>query len=483
MAKEFKILNFINGKLVHPFSGKFIDNLNPASGEVYSQLPDSSQKDVELAVRSAEKSFPEWSSCGAQKRASILNKVADLIEKNLEDFALAETNDSGKPITLSRTLDIPRAVSNFRFFASGIQHFASESHLMEGVSLNYTLRQPVGVAGCISPWNLPLYLFTWKIAPALASGCCVVAKPSELTPMTAFMLSKVCMEAGLPDGVLNIIHGYGNKGGQAICEHPSVKAISFTGGTVTGKTIAQTAAPQFKKLSLELGGKNPNLIFADCNFEEMLESTIRSSFSNSGQICLCGSRILVEEKVYAKFKKAFVERTERLRIGDPLEESTDLGSLISKNHFEKIMTYIESARKDGGKILTGGKQVKLNGRCRKGHFIEPTIIEGLDENCKINQEEVFGPVVTLIPFKTEEEALHIANCTPYGLASMIWTQDIARAARTAQKIQTGIVWVNCWMVRDLRTPFGGMKNSGVGREGGWEALRFFTEPKNVCIKI
>jgi len=483
MAAIQKILNYINGKLVPPASGKYIDNLNPATGEVYSQLPDSDKDDIEIAVRSAELAFASWSSCGAETRAKLLNRIADLIEKNLDEFAIAETNDSGKPIKLSKTLDIPRVVSNFRFFASGIQHFASESHLMEGVAVNYTLRQPVGVVGCISPWNLPLYLFTWKIAPALAAGCTVVAKPSELTPMTAFMLSKICMEAGLPDGVLNVVPGYGNKTGQVICEHPSVKAISFTGGTATGKIIAQTAAPQFKKLSLELGGKNPNIIFADCDFEKMLETSIRSSFSNQGQICLCGSRILVEDKIYGKFKKAFVERAQKLKIGDPMEESIDLGSVISKNHFEKILSYIDGAKKDGGKILAGGKQVKIKGRCKDGYYIEPTIIDGLDDNCKINQEEVFGPVVTLLPFKTEDEALGIANGTPYGLASTVWTQDISRAARVAQKIQTGIVWVNCWLVRDLRTPFGGMKNSGVGREGGWEALRFFTEPKNICVKF
>lgn len=482
MTKLLRILNYVNGKLVLPASGRFIDNLNPATYEVYSQLPDSTPDDVELAVRSAEKAFPAWSCCGAEKRARILNRIADLLEKNLKELALAEANDSGKPLRLARTLDIPRAVSNFRFFASGILHFPSESHFMEGVAINYTLRQPAGVAGCIAPWNLPLYLFTWKAAPALAAGCCVVAKPSELTPMTAFLLAKICTEADLPDGVLNIIHGYGDKAGQAICRHPAVKVISFTGGTATGRLIAQAAAPQFKKLSLELGGKNPILIFADCAFEQMLESTIRSSFSNSGQICLCGSRILVEEKIYRKFKKAFVQRTAQLNVGDPLDETTDLGSVISKNHFEKIMSYIASAKKDGGRIVTGGRQVKLSGRCRKGFFIEPTIMEGLNESCKINQEEVFGPVVTLIPFKTEEEALQIANGTGYGLASVIWTQDITRATRVAQKIQTGIVWVNCWLVRDLRTPFGGMKNSGVGREGGWEALRFFTEPKNICVK-
>lgn len=483
MPEKIKILNYINGEPVAPTSGKYFANLNPATGEEYSSIPDSGATDVLNAVKAAGKAFPEWSACGAEQRSSYLNKIAELIEKNLEQFALAESTDTGKPLKLARTVDIPRAISNFRFFASGILHFASESHLTEGNALNYTLRQPLGIVGCISPWNLPLYLFTWKIAPALAAGCTVVAKPSEVTPMTAFLLAKVCKEAELPAGVLNIVHGYGHSAGQAICEHPMVKAISFTGGTATGKLIAQTAAPQFKKLSLELGGKNPNLIFADCDFDKMLETTIRSSFSNQGQICLCGSRILVEKSIYSKFKKAFVEKTRKLKVGDPADASTDLGAVVSKGHYEKIMGYINSAEKDGGKILAGGKRVILKGRCKDGYFIEPTIIETTDPYCKVNQEEIFGPVVTLIPFSTEEEALQIANSTTYGLASIIWTQDVNRVTRVAQKIQSGIVWVNCWMLRDLRTPFGGTKNSGMGREGGWEALRFFTEPKNVCIKL
>ncbi len=483
MPAKIKIQNYINGKLVAPVSGKYFDNLEPATGAHYSLVPDSDAADVAKAVQAAEKAFAEWSTCGAEQRSKFLTAIADAIEKNFEEFALAESIDTGKPLKLTRSVDIQRAISNFRFFASGILHFASESHFAEGVALNYTLRQPLGIVGCISPWNLPLYLFTWKITPALAAGCTVVAKPSEITPMTAFLLSKVCKEAGLPAGVLNIVHGYGNKVGQAICEHPAVKAISFTGGTATGKIIAQTAAPQFKKLSLELGGKNPNIIFADCDFDKMIETTLRSSFSNQGQICLCGSRILIEKSIYSKFEKTFLERTRKLKIGDPLEESTDLGSVVSKSHFEKIMGYINSAGKDGGKILTGGKRAVMKGKYRDGYFIEPTIIETTDAYCKINQEEIFGPVVSLIPFDTEEEAIEIANSTTYGLASMLWTQDITRATRVAQKIHTGIVWVNCWMVRDLRTPFGGTKSSGVGREGGWEAMRFFTEPKNVCVKL
>lgn len=480
--KGLTILNFINGEFSSPALRNYLDNQNPATGEYYSLVPDSDATDIERAIQAAEAAYPEWSTCGAEQRSKYLHRIADLLEKNLEEFALAETTDTGKPLQLARTVDIPRAISNFRFFASGILHFSGESHHTDGVALNYTLRQPLGVVGCISPWNLPLYLFTWKIAPALAAGCTVVAKPSEVTPMTAFLLSKICREVQLPNGVLNIVHGSGSKAGQALCAHPSVKAISFTGGTATGKIIAQTAAPQFKKLSLELGGKNPNIIFTDCDFEQALATTVRSSFSNQGQICLCGSRILIQTSLYAKFKKAFVEKTRKLKVGDPLDADTNLGAVVSQNHCDKIMNAIHTAEQEGGKILTGGKRAAVTGRCKNGFFITPTIIETAHPHCAINQEEVFGPVVSLIPFSDEEEAIAIANSTSYGLASTIWTQDIGRATRVAQKIQTGIVWINCWMVRDLRTPFGGMKNSGVGREGGWEALRFFTEPKNVCVK-
>ncbi|GIV33699.1 MAG: 2-hydroxymuconic semialdehyde dehydrogenase [Chitinophagales bacterium] len=477
-----KILNYINGKLIPSGNNHFLDNINPATGTVYSRLPDSEAADVADAVAAAEKAFAEWSTCRAEVRARYLNRIADLIAQRLDDFARAETTDTGKPLQLSRTVDIPRAVRNFRFFAAGALHFASESHWNAGTSFHFTLRQPVGVAGCISPWNLPLYLLSWKIAPALAAGCTVVAKPSELTPMTAFLLAKVCMQAGLPKGVLNIVHGYGNKAGHALCAHPGVKAISFTGGTHTGKAIAQTTAAHFKKLSLELGGKNPTIIFADCDFDKMLDTTLRSSFSNQGQICLCGSRILIEESLYPEFRKAFIERVKKLKVGDPLSKSTDLGAVISTTHLEKIMRYITLAQHDGGTLLTGGRLVKPKGRCRNGYFAEPTVMEGVDPHCAINQEEVFGPVVTLLPFKTEEEALAVANGTPYGLAATLWTRNLSRALRIAEQIQSGIVWINCWMERDLRTPFGGVKQSGVGREGGWEAFRFFTEPKNVCIQ-
>ncbi len=479
----YHLENFIGGNFIGPLSGNFIDNVNPATGAVYGQIPDSNSKDIDAAVKAARKAFSSWSTSPLEKRFVILNKIAELIDENLDALALAETDDNGKPLWLSKTVDIPRASSNFRFFATGIMHFATESHAMEDKAINYTLRQPIGIVGCISPWNLPLYLFTWKIAPALAAGNCVIAKPSEVTPVTAFLLGKICKAAGLPDGVLNIVHGVGPHCGEAIVKHPDIKAISFTGSTRAGERIASIAAPMFKKLSLELGGKNPAIIFADCDWEKMMKTTIRSSFSNQGQICLCGSRILIEESIYEKFKTEFIERTRALTVGDPLEESSKQGALVSKMHFDKVMNCIHTAKEEGGTVLTGGNIKKLNGRCEGGYFIEPTAIEGLGPNCKTNREEIFGPVVTLQSFKTEEEALQLANATSYGLAATIWTQDVSRANRVAANVQSGIIWVNCWLVRDLRTPFGGMKNSGVGREGGWEALRFFTEPKNVCIQF
>jgi aminomuconate-semialdehyde/2-hydroxymuconate-6-semialdehyde dehydrogenase len=483
LSIPYHLENYIGGNLIAPLNGKFIDNINPATAEVYGQIPDSNEKDVDAAVHCAQKAFPVWSVTAVEERFKILNRIAELIDENLDELALAETNDNGKPLWLSKKVDIPRASANFRFFATGIIHFATESHNMEDKAVNYTLRQPIGIVGCISPWNLPLYLFTWKIAPALAAGNCVIAKPSEVTPVTAFLLSEICKEAGLPDGVLNIIHGTGPVAGEAIVSHPAVKAISFTGSTRAGERIASIAAPKFKKLSLELGGKNPNIIFADCDWEKMMKTSVQSSFSNQGEICLCGSRILIEESIYDKFKKEFIEKTKTLNVGDPLDENSKQGAIVSKIHFDKIMKCIDTAKKEGGKVLCGGNAVKLEGRCANGYFIEPTIIEGLGPQCQTNQEEIFGPVVTLQSFKTEEEALQLANATRYGLAATIWTQDISRANRVAAKVECGIIWINCWLLRDLRTPFGGMKNSGVGREGGWEALRFFTEAKNVCIEL
>jgi aminomuconate-semialdehyde/2-hydroxymuconate-6-semialdehyde dehydrogenase len=478
-----KLLNYINGTHLAPVSGLYIDNYNPATGEVYSRLPDSDERDIQHAVDAACSAFPSWSKTPTETRSRILLRIAELIERERDKLALAESIDQGKPVWLAKSVDIPRAAANFRFFANTIVAFASEAHPMEDAALNYTLRQPMGIVGAISPWNLPLYLFTWKIAPALATGNCVIGKPSELTPMTAFMLSELCIEAGLPAGVLNIVHGYGHKVGAAISGHPQIPVITFTGGTATGAEIAKTAAPMFKKLSLEMGGKNPTIIFADCDFEKMLETTIQSAFRNQGEICLCGSRIFVERPIFEKFKEEFVVRTKALRIGDPLDEATSIGAINSLQHLQKILSYITLAQAEGGTILCGSNRVHLDGRCKYGWFIEPTVLEGLHYDCRTNQEEIFGPVVTLTPFDTEDEVMLYANGTRYGLAATIWTSDLSRAHRLAANIETGIVWVNCWMLRDLRTPFGGMKHSGLGREGGLEALRFFTEPKNVCIAL
>ncbi|MDR6301246.1 aldehyde dehydrogenase [Mesonia maritima] len=476
-----RIKNYINGKFQEPKADNWLDNYNPSNGEVYSKIPNSDEKDIEEAVIAAKKAFPAWSNSTLEDRSQVLHKIADGIEKRLVELAEAESKDNGKPLSLALTVDIPRAMSNFRFYANALTQFSSEAHESVGKNtINFTLRKPLGIVGCISPWNLPLYLFSWKIAPALAAGNCVVAKPSEVTPMTAFLLGEICQEAGLPEGVLNIVHGLGANCGQAIVEHPQVKAISFTGGTKTGEHIARTAAPMFKKLSLELGGKNPNLIFADCNYEKMLKTTVKSSFANQGQICLCGSRIFVEEKIYEKFKEDFVAEVKKLKIGIPSDAKTDIGALVSKEHLEKVKKYIDEAPSQDAKILCGGNLVEIKNH-EKGYYLEPTVIEVKSNHCKLNQEEIFGPVVTIMPFKTENQALEFANDVRYGLSSTIWTSNIDRAMRLSNSIEAGIVWVNTWLNRDLRTPFGGAKDSGVGREGGFEALKFFTEPKNVCI--
>jgi aminomuconate-semialdehyde/2-hydroxymuconate-6-semialdehyde dehydrogenase len=478
-----KIKNYINGELVEPVNGNFIENYDPSRGKIYSMIPDSDERDVEVAVAAAKKAFPEWSVTPKEKRSKILVKIAALIEENLDRLAKAESRDNGKTVQLAKTVDIPRAAANFNFYGTGILHYAAHAHSMEDTAINYTLRQPLGVVGCISPWNLPLYLFSWKIAPALAAGCTVVAKPSEVTPMTAFLLSEICIQAGLPAGVLNIVHGLGGKAGNAIVSHKDVAAISFTGGTKTGAHIASVAAPKFKKLSLELGGKNPNIIFADCDYEKMMATTLHSSFANQGQICLCGSRIYVERSLYEKFKKDFVERATKLVVGNPADDKTKIGAVVSEGHMEKILSYVKLAQEEGGKVLCGGKRKFLAGEFESGYYIEPTVIEGLSHECRTNQEEIFGPVVTIAPFDTEEEALGWANSVVYGLSSTVWTENLTRAHRVAEKIHAGIVWINCWLLRDLRTPFGGVKSSGVGREGGFEAFDFFTEPKNVCVKI
>lgn len=474
--------NFINGAYIEPVDGSYMDNIEPATGQVYSQIPCSNEKDLTLAVQAAEAAFPLWSGLSNQERSRILMRMAQGIEARMSEFVKAESRDNGKPENLAAHVDIPRAVSNFHFFATAVEHFASESHYMEQVGINFTTRRPLGIVGCISPWNLPLYLFSWKIAPALATGNCVIAKPSEITPYTAYLLGSVAKEAGLPPGVLNILQGKGTEIGNAMITHPKIKALSFTGGTTTGAHIARTAAPLFKKLSLELGGKNPTIVFKDVDIQSTIKEVFKSSFSNQGQICLCGSRIFIHEDIFEAFTEAFVARVASAKVSYPTDPSAQMGAVVSKEHMEKILNYIDIAKSEGGKILTGGERILLPSPYESGFYIAPTVITGLTNQCRTNQEEIFGPVVTLMPFKDENEVLAMANDSKYGLAASVWTKDLNLAHRMADRLETGIVWVNSWLIRDLRTPFGGMKDSGVGREGGWEALRFFTEPKNIFIK-
>jgi aminomuconate-semialdehyde/2-hydroxymuconate-6-semialdehyde dehydrogenase len=473
-----KLRNFIGGEFASPAGGTYLDDLEPATGKVIAEIPDSDERDVDAAVDAARRAFPAWSKTPVAERSSVMMRLADLIEQNFDELALLESRDNGKTITLAKRLDIPRSIANFRFFAGAVLHQSSDAHVTDASALNYTLRQPLGVAGLISPWNLPLYLLSWKIAPAIASGNTCVAKPSELTPLTANRLAELSVTAGIPPGVINIVHGYGAKAGQAITSHRHVPAISFTGGTATGARVAAAAAPLFKKVSLELGGKNPNVIFADADMDQAITTSIQSSFANQGEICLCGSRIFVERKAYAEFVERFVTATRKLRVGDPSDSSTDVGALISEAHLEKVTGYVALARQEGGTIETGGHRLD-----RAGWFMDPTVITGLGCECRVLQEEIFGPVVTITPFDTEDEAIAFANSTRYGLSATLWTRDLQRAHRVAAAIDAGTVWINCWLLRDLRVPFGGMRESGVGREGGFESLNFFTEAKNVCVKL
>lgn len=474
---------FIDGEFVDPRNGRWLDDIAPGTGKACAEVAAGDGADVDAAVGAATRAQESWAATPARERARVLRAIGDGIEARGEELARVESEDCGKPISLARRMDVPRSAENLRFFAGAIEHWASECHDMDGAALNYTLRRPTGVAGLISPWNLPLYLFTWKIAPALAAGCAAVGKPSELTPRTATMLCEIARDAGLPKGVLNVVHGRGAEAGAALVEHAGVTSVSFTGGTGTGRGIAGVCANSFKKVSLEMGGKNPNLVFADADMDEAVETSVRAAFTNSGQICLCGSRVFVERSVYEPFVARFVERAKRLKIGDPSEPSTEVGAVISKEHMEKVLAFVDGARAEGGNVTLGGSRATLSGRCANGFFVKPTVITGLGPQCRVMQEEVFGPVVTISPFDGDDEAVALANGVKYGLASMVWTRDLSRAHRVAAQIEAGIVWVNCWMVRDLRTPFGGMKESGVGREGGWEALRFFTEPRNVCVKL
>jgi aminomuconate-semialdehyde/2-hydroxymuconate-6-semialdehyde dehydrogenase len=499
------LANFIGGKNVPPASGQYLDNFEPATGAPFARIPDSDAADIDAAVKSAAAAFPAWSATSGAERSRILLKLADLIDSNLDRLAEAESRDTGKPISLARSVDIPRSASNFRYFATAILHTTGEFHELDGGgvpaaqggthALNYTLRKPRGVAGLISPWNLPLYLLTWKIAPALATGNTAVCKPSEVTPLTASMLGDLASEAGLPPGVLNIVQGLGPKAGGALVTHPDVPTISFTGSTAVGRWIAREAGDRLKRVSLELGGKNPFIVFDDADLDAAITTALRAAFTNQGQICLCGSRLIVQQTIYRKFVDALIERMKSLKIGDPQDPATQFGALTSAAHLAKVESYVKLAHDLGGKVIQGGTgslpasgeqgglKNSLPTRCRNGYFFPPTIIEGLDPTCRVEQEEIFGPVVTIQPFNTEDEALSLANSTPYGLASILYTQNLDRAHRVAANIHSGIVWINCWLVRDLRTPFGGMKQSGVGREGGLEAIKFFTEPKNVCVRV
>jgi aminomuconate-semialdehyde/2-hydroxymuconate-6-semialdehyde dehydrogenase len=484
MTETLRLANLIDGRQQPPLGGRYLDVFEPATGRVFAQCPDSDHADVDAAVAAAKRAAPGWAETPAEQRARLLNRLADLVERDLDALAALESRDAGKTVKLATSLDIPRAVSNLRFFAAAITQWPSEAHPMEDRALNYTLRPPLGVVACISPWNLPLYLFTWKIAPALAAGNAVVAKPSEITPCTAAMLGALSIEAGFPSGVFNIVQGTGPGVGQPLVEHAGVKAISFTGSTRTGAAIAAAAAPKFKKLSLELGGKNPAIVFDDFDFSDAnLDTIVRSGFANQGEICLCGSRLLVQRSIYERFKERYLAKVRALRVGDPDDATTDLGALVSKPHFDKVVGCIERARAEGGRVLAGGNIAKIGGRCEGGWFVEPTVIEGVAPDAATNQEEIFGPVVTLIPFDDDAEAIAIANGTGYGLAASLWTRSLDRAHRAGALLEFGIVWINCWLLRDLRTPFGGVKSSGVGREGGVEALRFFTEPKNICIQL
>ncbi len=472
--------NYINGQLKISETKEYIDVFEPATGNVYARVPNSDKSEIDEAFLSAKKAFPKWSNSSIEQRSIYLLKIAEIIQKNILELASYESRDTGKPINLALKMDIPRAIENLTFFSQYALEYKKDFQLKSKISKNDIISFPLGVVGCITPWNLPLYLFTWKIAPALIMGNTVVAKPSEITPYTAYKFGEICKEVDLPPGVLNIINGDGDKVGNRIAAHPEIKAISFTGGTATGKKIIKESSKNFKKLALEMGGKNPSIVFEDCDYNDMLDTVIKSSFTNQGQICLCSSRILIEKSIYEKFKFDFCKKVSELVLGDPIDPKTEFGAITSRAQYEKILAYIKLSKEQNGSILIGGKARKLKKRCEGGWFIEPTVIDGLDPENKLYKEEIFGPLVTIQRFSSAEEAVNLANSTKYGLSATIWSNDLEKANKIAKQIQSGVIWINCWMIRDLRTPFGGIKDSGFGKEGGFDALRFFTEQKNIC---